>query len=75
MEIKIGVCEISREIVVKTDQSAADLQELLRSALTDQGLFEVTGEHGRRVVVPAAKIAYLDFGPADARPVGFGSVE
>ena len=46
----------------------------LRTALADGSLFEVTDEKGRRVLIPAAKVAYLDLGPADARPVGFGAL-
>ncbi|MFV0429576.1 MAG: DUF3107 domain-containing protein [Arachnia sp.] len=74
MEVKIGVSEIGREVTVKTEQSVDELNSALKSALESGGLFEVTGEQGRRVVIPSGKIGYVEFGAADARPVGFGTV-
>ncbi len=34
----------------------------------------MTDERGRKVLIPAAKIAYVDLGEENARHVGFGSV-
>lgn len=74
MEIKIGISEVSREITVKADTDADTVTEALRAALADNGLFELTDAQGRRVVVPAKKVGYLDFGASGSRPVGFGTV-
>lgn len=72
MEVKIGVAESSREIVVTSNQSPEDVEALLSEALgKDGGMFALTDDKGRRVVVPAARLAYVDIGPSDQRRVGF----
>jgi hypothetical protein len=43
-------------------------------AIASGGLLSLDDEKGRRVVVPADKIAYVEIGPASQRRVGFGSV-
>jgi len=74
VEIKVGIQHVSREIVVETTESAADIEASLATALSDETFFTVTDERGRKVLIPAAKIAYVDLGEENARHVGFGSV-
>ena len=65
-----------REIIVESSESAADVEkELLSSIGTGgDGVFTVTDERGRRVLIPVGKIAYVDLGEENARHVGFGAV-
>lgn len=73
MEIKIGVRQIGRELSVETNQSAEQIEESLRAALVaDGGLLVVEATKGRRVLVPAAQIGYVDLGEEHPRTVGFG---
>ena len=74
MDVRIGISDINRELQLRTTENADEVLGSLRTALADGSLFEVTDEKGRRVLIPAAKVAYLDLGPADARPVGFGAL-
>ena len=74
MEIKVGIQHVNREIVVETTESAADIQASLATALSDETFFTVTDERGRKVLIPAAKIAYVDLGEENARKVGFGTL-
>ncbi|MCC2592800.1 DUF3107 domain-containing protein [Tessaracoccus sp. OS52] len=74
MEVKIGIADVPRELTVRTESGADELVAALSSAVADSGLFELTDTKGRRVVVPAAKVAYLDLGAVEERPVGFGAV-
>ncbi|TRY19382.1 DUF3107 domain-containing protein [Tessaracoccus rhinocerotis] len=74
MDVKIGIADVARELTVKTELAADEVVTTLASALDKGGLFELTDDKGRRVVVPAAKVAYVDLGAADERPVGFGAV-
>ena len=74
MEIKVGIQHVNREIVVETSESAADIEESLANAMSEETFFSVTDERGRKVLIPAAKIAYVDLGEENARHVGFGSV-
>ncbi|PFG16895.1 uncharacterized protein DUF3107 [Propionicimonas paludicola] len=74
MEIKIGIRQVARELTVETDASAADVEADLKAALTEGTVLALSDEKGRRILVPAAQIAYLDLGQEKARPVGFGSL-
>lgn len=74
MEVKIGIVDVARELSVRTQAQPEELLSALSAALESGGLFELTDEKGRRVFVPAARVAYLDLGAADERPVGFGAV-
>jgi hypothetical protein len=74
VEIKIGVQDIARELTVETEATSAEVETSLKKALADGGLLTLSDEKGRKVLIPAAKIAYLDLGQEKARPVGFGSL-
>ena len=43
-------------------------------AVADDGLLSLTDERGRKVLVPASRIAYLEIGQEHVRRVGFGAV-
>ena len=73
MEIKVGVKQVSREIVVESDQTAAEVEKAVASALDKESVLVLTDTHGRKVLVPAASIGYVDIGEESARRVGFGS--
>ena len=61
MEIKIGVRQIGRELTVETDQTAEQLEQALREALrADDGVLVVHADKGRRLLLPAGQIGYLD---------------
>jgi uncharacterized protein DUF3107 len=72
VEIKVGIQYVNREVVVETNQTAADIEKAFGEAVTDGSVFTVTDERGRKVLIPADKIAYVDLGEENARRVGFG---
>lgn len=73
MEVKIGVAESPRELVVASDQTPDEVQELVDAALTSSGsTLVLTDDKGRRYVIPAARIAYVEIAPSEGRRVGFG---
>lgn len=75
MEIKVGIQHVAREVIVETEQSAEAVEQAFHAALVDGALLTLTDEpHGRRVLIPAVSIAYLDLGTEQVRPVGFGSL-
>lgn len=74
MEVRIGISDVSREVTLRTETSADDVVKNLGKAIADNTLFEITDAQGRRVIVPASKVAYLDLGSTDVRAVGFGAV-
>lgn len=72
MEVKIGVADSPRELVVVSAQSQDEVDALVTEALGSmQGLLRLVDEKGRRYVIPSARVAYVEIAPADARRVGF----
>jgi hypothetical protein len=72
VEVKIGIAESARELVVSSDQTPDEVQALVDEALgTDGGLLKLVDEKGRRYLVRAAQIAYIEIAPEDGRRVGF----
>ncbi len=72
MEVKIGIAESQRELVVSSDQTADQVAELVDAALADGGgLLRLVDEKGRRFVVRSSQIAYVEIAPEDGRRVGF----
>lgn len=76
MEVKIGVTDSSRELVISSAQTPEEVEKLVAAALGNgsdsAGLLALSDEKGRRFLVQAAKIAYVEIGIADSRRVGFG---
>jgi len=77
LEVKIGIHSVPRELVVETDSSAEEIERDLSAALAGVGghaVFALSIGKGGRVLVPADKIAYVEFGAPEARRVGFGNI-
>jgi hypothetical protein len=73
VEVKIGIADSSRELVFTSAQTPGEVEELVTTALgKDSDVLSLTDDKGRRFLVHAAKIAYVEIGVADARRVGFG---
>ena len=71
MEVKIGIAESARELVVSSDQTPDEVQALVDDALKGDGLLRLVDDKGRRYLVRAAQIAYVEIAPAAASRVGF----
>lgn len=72
MEVKIGVADSPRELVVSSGDSPEQVEATVTEALRDsQGLLTLVDEKGRRYVVPSARVAYVEIAPAEGRRVGF----
>ncbi|HEX2857556.1 MAG TPA: DUF3107 domain-containing protein [Propionibacteriaceae bacterium] len=74
MEIKIGIQNIAREVAIEAEASGEDVERDFAKALEDNGVLTLTDERGRKLIVPARTIGYLDLGQEHARPVGFGQL-
>ncbi|MGL5824230.1 MAG: DUF3107 domain-containing protein [Nocardioides sp.] len=73
MEVRIGVQHAARELVVEVDQDATAVEQLLVAAVESEGLFSLTDTKGRRVLVPAGRVSYVELGGGVAGQVGFRS--
>jgi Protein of unknown function (DUF3107) len=72
VEVKIGIQQAQRELVVEVGESAEEIEKLVGEALSgDGGVITLTDTKGRKVVVPGAKVAYVEIGTGVAGTVGF----
>jgi hypothetical protein len=71
VEVKIGVQQAPRELVLESAQAPADIADAVTKAIADNGVLSLVDEKGRRVIVPVAKLAYVEIDEAVVRKVGF----
>lgn len=77
MEVKIGISSVPRELIVETDTPAEEIERNLEAALEggdSTAVFAVEVSKGGKVLVPADKIAYVEFVGPESRRVGFGNI-
>nr|WP_202502122.1 DUF3107 domain-containing protein [Streptomyces sp. SID5785] len=73
VEVKIGVLHTPREIVLESDQSAEEVEGAVSAALSGKSqLLSLTDDKGRKILVPADRLAYVEIGEPAVRKVGFG---
>ena len=74
MEVKIGVQYAARELVLESAQSPDEVAKAVAEALTSGGVLSLVDDKGRRVLVPAEKLAYIEIAESESRRVGFGAL-
>jgi hypothetical protein len=73
MEVKIGVIHANRELTVDAGLDAEAIESLVRTAIAEGSILSLVDSKGRRVVVPAEKIAYVEIATSTVGQVGFRS--
>jgi hypothetical protein len=74
VEVKIGIADTPREIVLTSDLAPDEVEALVNDALKNpQGTLVMVDTKGARFVVPSARVAYVEIGKADSRRVGFAT--
>lgn len=74
MEVKVGVQYAPRELVLESAQSPQEVENLVVEAISRaDGVLSLVDERGRRIIVPVAKLAYIEIAEASQRPVGFSA--
>jgi len=72
MEVKIGVQHAPRELLVDSRDEQAQVEKQVAEALSsDDGVLALTDAKGRRILVPADRIAYVEIGGGVSGNVGF----
>jgi hypothetical protein len=72
VEVKIGVLHTPRELVIDSTATPAEVEKAVTEALSDDdGVLSLVDEKGRRIIVPVAKVAYVEIAEASQRKVGF----
>jgi Protein of unknown function (DUF3107) len=74
VEVKIGVQNASRELVLESAESTDAVEKIVAKALSsDTGVLTLSDAKGRKVLVPIEKLAYVEIGSPTAGQVGFRS--
>jgi hypothetical protein len=71
VEVKIGVQYAARELVLESAQTPAEVEQLVTEAMAKESVLTLTDEKGRKVIVPTAKLAYVEIAESVNRPFGF----
>jgi hypothetical protein len=74
VEVKIGVQNASRELVLDSSHSTDEVEKMVSEALRgDEGVLVLSDAKGRKVLVPTDKLAYVEIGSPTSGQVGFRS--
>ncbi|WP_318011445.1 DUF3107 domain-containing protein [Actinotalea sp. M2MS4P-6] len=73
VQITIGVQNLSREVVVEVDGTSDKIAKDVLKALEVGAPIDLTDAKGRRVMVPANAVGFVELGSDEARRVGFGA--
>ena len=71
MEVKIGVQNANRELVLDSTESTDAVEKTVSEALADEKVLVLSDSKGRRVLVPIDKLAYVEIGSPSSGQVGF----
>ena len=72
MDVRIGVKDTARELSFESNQSASEIEAAVAAALSGStNVLTLTDSKGRKFVVPAAGLAYVEIGAEESRRVGF----
>lgn len=75
MEVRIGVKNALRELSIDSTQSAEELEKAVADALGDKAAtLTLSDEKGRRLVIAADNLLYVEIAESEGRRVGFGAV-
>ena len=72
MEIKIGVQNVGREIVLESTQDAETVAKVVGEAINEGSELRLKDDKGRLIIVPGSALAYVEIGAEEVRRVGFG---
>lgn len=74
VEVKIGVQHTARELMIETEETNEGVAALVSEALgAENGVLTLTDIKGKVLVVPIAKLAYVEIGRSTSGQVGFRS--
>ncbi|GAB4588444.1 DUF3107 domain-containing protein [Nocardia sp. NPDC127526] len=75
MEVKIGISDSPRELIINSSQTPDEVEALVTGALTGEaGVVALTDEKGRKYLIQASKVAYVEIGTPSSGRVGFAAV-
>jgi hypothetical protein len=73
VEVRIGITDSPRELTIELTNTADDIETTVARALHEGSHIAFTDEKGRRLIVPAAKVGFVEVSARSERKVGFGT--
>ncbi|MEG9248869.1 DUF3107 domain-containing protein [Arthrobacter sp. Soc17.1.1.1] len=74
MEVKIGIQNVNREIILESSESADAIADLVAQAMSGGTELRLKDTKGRQVIVPTSVLGYVEIGAEETRRVGFGAL-
>jgi hypothetical protein len=71
-QVRIAVTDVSSELSFECPSTPAEIKSAVSAALSANTPLILTDIRGHEIVVPAAKIGYIEIGEPVERRVGFG---
>jgi hypothetical protein len=73
VEVRIGVQQTARELVLESTETADAVAKKATEALAKGSVLDLVDDKGRRVVVPGDRLAYVEIAASEQRRVGFSA--
>jgi hypothetical protein len=73
-QVRIAVTDVSSELSFECPTTPDEIKALASTALASGAPLILTDVRGREILVPAAKIGYIEIGEPVERRVGFGAL-
>ncbi len=73
-QVRIAVTDVSSELSFECPSSPAEIKSAVTAALASNSPLSLTDIRGHEILVPAAKIGYIEIGEPVERRVGFGAI-
>ena len=72
MEIRIGIVNTARELVIQSTQTTPQIEKAIADALaSESGTLRLEDEKGHIFVVASKNLAFVEIGEEKSRKVGF----
>ena len=73
VEVRIGITDSPRELTIELTNTADEIETIVARALSEGSHIAFTDEKGRRLIVPATKVGFVEVSARSERKVGFGT--
>jgi len=74
VEVKIGIRDVAREVVLESEQTPDQIAEAVQNAITTGNQLRLVDDKGKLVLINGSLIGYVEIGAPETRRVGFGGL-
>jgi Protein of unknown function (DUF3107) len=74
VEVKIGIRDVAREVVLESEQTPDQIADAVQSAITTGNQLRLVDDKGKLVLINGSLIGYVEIGAPETRRVGFGGL-